>query len=168
VVPRRPMLRENLESSGFIEFNSVPQMLIIFSHNTSQLLLNPCHLSINIIGIQVWEFKIFIFEISFDYFVFIFIFFNVVRVHCGIYKTSDNISYWNLPPPSFSFMQIVSTGLIFPFTHMCMQYLHYIHLLHLFPTSSPLRLIPTAPGRICCTFLFSDFVKGKKVKFCLK
>jgi hypothetical protein len=35
-----------------------------------------------------------------------------------------------------------STGIIFPFIYMCTQYLHYIHLLCPFPTSSPFPLPP--------------------------
>jgi hypothetical protein len=62
------------------------------------------------------------------------------------------------PPP---IPAVVSTGLIFPFTYMHTQYLHYIHpptpFLHLlcFP------LVSTSPDRTCSNLLFCDFVKEK-------
>jgi hypothetical protein len=62
-------------------------------------------------------------------------FFNCcASVHCGIYKSSYNISYLIHPlhhSPLFllpSIPRIVSTGLIFPFTYMCTQYLHQLEL----------------------------------------
>jgi hypothetical protein len=64
-----------------------------------------------------------------------------------------------LYPPSIS--GIVSTGIIFPFTYMCTQYLHYIHLPTPFPNLLPPTLIPILPDRTCFTLLFSDFVKEK-------
>jgi hypothetical protein len=54
----------------------------------------------------------------------------------------------NSPPPSFSFIpppipRIASTGLIFPLTYMCTQYCTIFNLIHIFPTSFPLPLVPT-------------------------
>jgi hypothetical protein len=40
-----------------------------------------------------------------------------------------------IPPPSNP--GVVSTDLIFPFTYMCTQYLHYIHLSIFFPPARP-------------------------------
>jgi hypothetical protein len=96
-------------------------------------------------------------------------------VHCGIYKSSyniSNISKWNSPPPPFSFIPsaplpgIVSTGLSFPLTCMCKcmctQYLYYIHS----PTPFPHTLSPPTgtnpPDRTCSLILFF-----KKSQFCL-
>jgi hypothetical protein len=56
--------------------------------------------------------------------------------HCGIYKSSynlSNISYLYSPPapilyyPPTPIHGIVSKAIIFPFTYMCTQYLHNIH-----------------------------------------
>jgi hypothetical protein len=38
---------------------------------------------------------------------------------------------------------IVSTGIIFPFIHICTRYFHCIYLRTSFPTSFPLPLVPT-------------------------
>jgi hypothetical protein len=62
---------------------------------------------------------------------------------------------------------IVSTGLIFPFTYMCTQYLRHIHPPTLFPHILPLLLVPPSPGRTWPSLLFSNFVKEKKWHFCL-
>jgi hypothetical protein len=65
------------------------------------------------------------------------------RVHCGIYKNSyniSNVSYLNSLCLPFSFMPPfpeVSTGIIFAFT--CM---YTCTLFTLFPTTSPLPLVP--------------------------
>jgi hypothetical protein len=94
-----------------------------------------------------------------------FYFFIVLRVHCGIYKGSYNISdilYLNSLSPSFSFFLPhpnsgkVSTGLIFPFIYMWTQYLYHSHP----PTPFP-HVFPLPTGT-----MFSDFVK-KKGHFCL-
>jgi hypothetical protein len=72
----------------------------------------------------------------YDLFSFIFLLLCWVEVHCGIYKSSyniSNISYFNhplhyfplLPPPPIP--GTVSTGLIFLFTYMYTQYLHRIN-----------------------------------------
>jgi hypothetical protein len=60
--------------------------------------------------------------------------------------------------PLSSIPGIFSTGLIFPFTHMCAQYLHCIHPPPHFPHIShmPLSRFQTL------WFLFSDFHKEKK------
>jgi hypothetical protein len=46
----------------------------------------------------------------FNYIAFLFfLIFIVLGVHCGVYKSSynmSNISYWNSPPPSFSFIPL--------------------------------------------------------------
>jgi hypothetical protein len=69
------------------------------------------------------------------------------QLHCGIYRSSYNISdisYLNESPPYFLFVPThpmhgtVSTDIIFPCVYMCTQ--HFIFL-HLFPTSSPLPLV---------------------------
>jgi hypothetical protein len=84
-----------------------------------------------------------------------------VGVHCGIYKNSYNIlniSYLNylLPhspfSPSSPIPEIVSTDLIFPFTYMCTQYLHYIHSPHLLPYCTDTNPPPKEP----IYFLFSN------------
>jgi hypothetical protein len=88
-------------------------------------------------------------------------------VYCGIYKSScniPNISYLNSPHPPFSFFlssplpRITSTAIIFPFTNMCIQFLHHIHLLSPFTISSPppTGTNPPNPGRTCSSFLFSN------------
>jgi hypothetical protein len=70
----------------------------------------------------------------------------------------------NSPPPSFSFIPpphipgTVSTGLIYPFVYMCVQYFTIFTLLHAFPTSSSLPLVFAIPGKICSALLFSNFV----------
>jgi hypothetical protein len=95
---------------------------------------------------------------------------------CGIYKSSynvANVSYLNSPPPPFSFSPpppipgIVSTGLRFPFTQLCAQYLYHSHP----PTPFPQHLlVPTGTNpplptcRTCFTLLFSDFVEEKRKK----
>jgi hypothetical protein len=67
---------------------------------------------------------------------------------------------------SLSIPSIVSTGLISPFTYMCTQYLHYIHPPTPFSHIPPLPVLPTTlPDRTCSAFLFSDFVKEKKMTF---
>jgi hypothetical protein len=81
-----------------------------------------------------------------------------VGVHCSIYKRSyniSNISYLNsplyhspLPPPPIS--GIVSTGIMFPFTYMCTQYLQYIHAPMAFTHLLSLPLVPT-PYACDCT-----------------
>jgi hypothetical protein len=68
------------------------------------------------------------------------------------------------PPPPIP--GIVSPLLTFPFTYMCIQYLHYIHPPMLFPYILPLPLVPT-PRWTCVALLFSVFVKKKKWQFCL-
>jgi hypothetical protein len=65
------------------------------------------------------------------------------------------------------FSGIVSTGIIFPFTFMCTQYLHHIHPPTPFPNLLPLPLVSTPPCRTCFAFLFSNFVKEKKLTFLL-
>jgi hypothetical protein len=45
-----------------------------------------------------------------------------------------------LYPSSPPFLELVSAGLIFPFSYMCTEYFLHIHLLHPFPTSSLLPL----------------------------
>jgi hypothetical protein len=87
-----------------------------------------------------------------------------VGVHCGIYKSSYNtwnITYSNSPRPPRTLLcpplpipGMVSTGLIFPFTSMCTQYLHHSHPPTPFPHLLPLCTDnhpspPTHPGRTC-------------------
>jgi hypothetical protein len=72
------------------------------------------------------------------------------------------------PPPSFSFIlpppvpRTFSTGLSFPFTYMCVQYLYYIHL----PTPFPHIHFPSrwyqSPRQDLFSLLFSVFVKKNK------
>jgi hypothetical protein len=59
------------------------------------------------------------------------------------------------------------TGIIFPFTHMCTQYLHYINLHMPFPHFLPLPLVPATnpPDRTCSALLFSDFEKDSDILF---
>jgi hypothetical protein len=67
--------------------------------------------------------------------------------------------------PSPCIPGIVSTGLIFPFTHMCIEYFQHIHPLTPFFISSSLLLVSL--DRTCFASLFSDFIKKKKSHFCL-
>jgi hypothetical protein len=93
-----------------------------------------------------------------------------VGVHCGIYKSSYNISntsHLNSPSLPFSFIhlpaipEIASTGTFFHL-HTCVQSIYTIFTLpHLFSTgSNPTGSNPI--GRTCSALLFSDFVKEKK------
>jgi hypothetical protein len=108
--------------------------------------------------------------------IFFFFYIVVLGVHCGIYKRSYNITnipYLNSLPPSLSFISPYaisgtgSTGLIFPFTCMCIHYLYHIHPLTPFP-----HILPSSTGtkslrqNMFC-LLFSDFVKEKKWHLCL-
>jgi hypothetical protein len=52
--------------------------------------------------------------------------------------------------PFFTIPGTVSTGLIFPFAYMLIQYLHHIHPPCPFPTSSPLSLVPTPRQDLIC------------------
>jgi hypothetical protein len=60
----------------------------------------------------------------------------VLGVHCGIYKSSyniSNISYLNSTSPPLSFDSLSNSWnsfnrYHFPFTYVCTQYLHYSHL----------------------------------------
>jgi hypothetical protein len=57
--------------------------------------------------------------------------------------------------------EIVSIGLIFPFTYMCTQYLHYIHPHTLSPYFLPTPTGTNPSDRTCSALLFSNFVKEK-------
>jgi hypothetical protein len=63
--------------------------------------------------------------------------------------------------PPHTIPGMVSTGIIFPFAYMCIQYLHYIHSPVPFPHLFPLPLVPN-PWQDLSTSLFSDFVNDKK------
>jgi hypothetical protein len=105
---------------------------------------------------------------------FLCLFFIVLGVHCGIYKSSynkSNISYLNSPPPSFSFT-------LFPPFLQSFQQVSLFHLhacihstctiftrLHPFPASFSFPLVPIPPDKTCSDFLFSAFVKEKKMTF---
>jgi hypothetical protein len=82
------------------------------------------------------------------------------------FTSSTILVYLPLPIPG-----IVSTGLIFPFTYVCTQYLHCIHPTMPFPHPFPPPTGATAHlhHSTCLPVLFSDFVKKKKKKwhFCL-
>jgi hypothetical protein len=67
----------------------------------------------------------------YSYFLFFLLLLCWVEIHCGIYKSSyniSNISFLNSPPPPFSFISphpilgIILTGIIFHL--LCIQYLH--------------------------------------------
>jgi hypothetical protein len=62
---------------------------------------------------------------------------------------------------------IVSTGLIFTFTHMCTWNLHHIHPPTPFPHHFPPPMGTQSPDRTCSALLFSNFVKEEKWHFCL-
>jgi hypothetical protein len=72
----------------------------------------------------------------------------VLGVHCGIYKSSYNISQLDSPPPSFSFIPfppipgIVSPGLIF----------HFHPRVHNIPPCSPPCILPLPPT---CVSIFT-------------
>jgi hypothetical protein len=74
------------------------------------------------------------------------------------------MSYLNSPlhhfplSPSFPIPGIVSTGIIFPFTYMCTQYLHHIHLHTLFPSLLTTLNGIQPPCNTCSALLFSCFV----------
>jgi hypothetical protein len=98
-------------------------------------------------------------------------FFVLGGIHCDIYKYSyseSNISYLNSPlhhsPLSFSPLipGIVSTGINFPFTYMCTQYLHHIHPPMPLPYLLPPPTGTNPPTRIHSTLLSSNFVPEKK------
>jgi hypothetical protein len=79
--------------------------------------------------------------ISFIYLsIHLFIFIVMLGVHCGIYKSSYNISNIDAFTHSIIFLYPlcshswkVSTGFIFPFTYKCTQYLTILTLPHPFP-----------------------------------
>jgi hypothetical protein len=69
----------------------------------------------------------------------------------------------NSPPPSSSIPGAVSTGIIFPVTHMWTQYLYYIHPPNTLSPST-LPLVPTFhPGQELSALPFSNFVKEKQI-----
>jgi hypothetical protein len=84
----------------------------------------------------------------------------------SLWQKSYNISWFNSPPPSFSFISpppspgIVSSGLIFPFTYMCTKYFQHIHPPTSYHYIVPFPLVPNPIDRICFTFMFSIFVKN--------
>jgi hypothetical protein len=61
---------------------------------------------------------------------------------------------------------IVLTGLTFPFTYMCTQYLHHILLPTPFPYPPSSHWYQSPKQDLLC-LLLSDFVKEKKWHFCL-
>jgi hypothetical protein len=74
-----------------------------------------------------------------------------VGIHCDIYKSSyniSNVSYLNSPLQQISFFHL-HTGV----HRICPIFT----LLHHFPISFPLSLVPTS-SRTCSTLLFSNFV----------
>jgi hypothetical protein len=95
-----------------------------------------------------------------------------VKVHWGFYKVLTIYQIYHTwthhlhhsPFSSFSILGAVSSGLIFPFTYTCTQYLYHIHPPTPFPTSLPLSWVPTFPqlSRTCSVFLFANIVKEKK------
>jgi hypothetical protein len=95
-----------------------------------------------------------------------------VGVHCGIYKSSYNISYLNSTPPPFPFIPPSHhpwNGFNrFHFLNTCTWYLHYIqgvgsHTPSLPPAPSTGTNTPKAGT--CSTVLFCDSVKEKKWHF---
>jgi hypothetical protein len=106
--------------------------------------------------------------------VLLFYFYAGWGVHCGIYKSSYNISKISSLNSPFHYSPLslipgtVSTGLIFPFTYMCTQNLHPIHPPIPFPHLLPPPLVPTSPDRTCSALLFSNFVKEKEWRFYLR
>jgi hypothetical protein len=104
-----------------------------------------------------------------DFFSLIF-FIVVLGVHCGIYKSSYNvstISYLNSPPLPVSF--------ILPFPHSWNTFnSHFsisIYVYTVFALYSPSHVLPPPHwyqpplSRTCSAFLFSSFVKEKKKTF---
>jgi hypothetical protein len=73
----------------------------------------------------------------------------------------------NSPPSPLFFIAlypipgIVSTDIVFPFTYICTQYLHYFHPPTAFPHPFLLPFIPTPSDRNYYALPFSDFVKEK-------
>jgi hypothetical protein len=66
------------------------------------------------------------------------------------------------PPP---ILGIVSKGIFFPFTFMCIWYLHHIHTPTPFPhLLCPPSLLLSPTGKACFAFLFSYFAKERKKK----
>jgi hypothetical protein len=84
------------------------------------------------------------------------------------FTSSIILLYLPLPIPG-----MVSTGIIFAFTYMCVHFLYHIHPPSLFPCYlSPPTGTSSTLGRTCSALLFSDFVEEKRKKerneiFCL-
>jgi hypothetical protein len=76
-----------------------------------------------------------------------------------ILKFTPNIMFLY---PLSSIPGIFSTGLIFPFTHMCAQYLHCIHPPPHFPHISHMPLFPDSKPSDSYSLIF---IKKKKVTF---
>jgi hypothetical protein len=137
-----------------------------------------CFLSLFIIGIQEsYWFSLLIFVFCYfsksvfkskDFLVESFFIVVLGRVTLWyLQKSFYNIS--NSPPPPFSFISyppipgVVSTGIIFAFTYMYIQYLQYIHLptpfLHIL--SPPTSTSPPGRGLFCPPVLW--FCKREKI-----
>jgi hypothetical protein len=99
---------------------------------------------------------------------FIIIIIIILGVHCDIYKISYNLSLLNSLPPSFSFNPlfpipgIVSTGLIFQFAYICIEYFHHIHPQSLFLISFPSHWCSPPRQDLFCLLVLS-FHKKKIV-----
>jgi hypothetical protein len=65
---------------------------------------------------------------------------------------------------------VVSIGVIFAFTYMCIHFCTIFTFLPLSPPPPHLPLLPIPPAsccRTCSAFLFSDFAEEKKMLFLL-
>jgi hypothetical protein len=89
--------------------------------------------------------------------------FTKVLTVCQIYHTWIHLLHHS-PLSFFSPFLEVSTGVIFPVTNMCTQYLYYIHFPRLFLHLLPLPLAPTSnPRKDLFSLPLSNFVKVKKM-----
>jgi hypothetical protein len=95
-----------------------------------------------------------------------------VKVHWGFYKVLTIYQIYHTwthhlhhsPFSSFSILGAVSSGLIFPFTYTCTQYLYHIHPPITFPHMFPLSLVPFSPRQdLFCLHNQCILINFKKV-----
>jgi hypothetical protein len=82
---------------------------------------------------------------------------NLQKLLCQIFEFVPSIFFLYPPNPITG---IVLAGLIFPFTHMCTQYLYHIHTPTHFSPSPPPALIPTTYQDQFCPSIFWSWKKS--------